>query len=174
MIKLSLDCHDFAAAVEGFARGSHLRQHVWERIVYLNIPQMSDDEMDYFWFVFHRNLWGCYFSEDNGCINHKCGHEDYLHALAALHRGNRYKVTFHPESLKQPITVVCYRFGGVYRPLRTPGQEKHMASFNTFIPDEWIEDVVALPMPANRWVDESNRKWWDDLSVYDDITLTNI
>lgn len=33
MINLFLDRHDFLFAVEGFARGSHLRQHVWGEIV---------------------------------------------------------------------------------------------------------------------------------------------
>ena len=48
MINLSLDKFDFLYAVEGFARGSHLRQHVWEKIVYKSIPQMSEDDMDFF------------------------------------------------------------------------------------------------------------------------------
>lgn len=38
MIFLFLDHHDFLYAVEGFARGSHLRQHVWRDIVYKSIP----------------------------------------------------------------------------------------------------------------------------------------
>lgn len=38
MIDLSLNRHDFVSAVEGFAHGSHLRQHVWREIVFLNIP----------------------------------------------------------------------------------------------------------------------------------------
>lgn len=45
MINLSLNRHDFLYAVEGFASGSHLRQHVWQEIVYKSIPQMSDDDM---------------------------------------------------------------------------------------------------------------------------------
>ena len=89
MINLSLDRHDFVAAVEGFAHGSHLRQHVWSEIVFPSIPQMTDEEMDFFWFIFRRNLWDCYFREVDGRITKRCGHEDYLHALAALHRGNR-------------------------------------------------------------------------------------
>ena len=48
MIDLSLDRYDFVACVEGFAHGSHLRQHVWREIVFRNIPQMTDDEMDFF------------------------------------------------------------------------------------------------------------------------------
>ena len=172
MINLSLDCHDFVAAVEGFARGSHLRQHVWSEIVFPSIPQMTDDEMDFLWFVFRRNLWDCYFYKDkNGRITKRCGHEDYLHTLAALHRGNRYKVTFYPETQKNPMTVECYRFGGYYRPLRSPGLDDRMASFNSFIPVEWIVEAVAEPMPQNECVEESKIDWWTDLSVYDDERL---
>lgn len=168
MIDLSLDRHDFVAAVEGFAYGSHLRQHVWRNIVFPHISQMTDDEMDFFWYIFRRNLWDCYFREVNGCMTKHSGHEDYLHTLAALHRGNRYKVTFQPDNLKQPITAECYRFAGRYRPLRIPGQESRMASFDSYVPREWIRDVVTYEMPHNKYVQE---EWWTNLGVYDDKTL---
>ena len=171
MINLSLDRHDFVAAVEGFARSSHLRQHVWHRIVFSSISQMTDDEMDFFWFIFRRNLWDCYFRVVDGRITKRCGHEDYLHALAALHRGNRYKVTFYPETTKNPMTVECYRFGGYYRPLRSPGLDEQMASFNGFIPTEWIVEAVAEPMPQNEYVEIGKEKWWTDFSIYDDESL---
>ena len=171
MINLSLNRHDFVSAVEGFAHGSHLRQHVWHEIVFSSIPQMTDDEMDFFWYNFRRDLWDCYFRQADGHIVKHCGYDDYMHALAALHRGNRFKVTFHPDSLKQPMTAECYRFGGDYRPLRVPGKEGSLASFGSFIPTEWIEDVHQEPMPDNRWVEIGKEKWWTDLSVYDDMTL---
>lgn len=168
MIDLSLDRHDFVAAVEGFAYGSHLHQHVWRKFVFAHISQMTDDEMDFFWYIFRRNLWDCYFREVNGCMTKHSGHEDYLHTLAALHRGNRYKVTFQPDTLKQPITAECYRFAGRYRPLRIPGQESRMASFDSYVPREWIRDVVTYEMPHNKYVQE---EWWTNLGVYDDKTL---
>ena len=172
MINLSLDRHDFVAAVEGFAHGSHLRQHVWSEIVFRSISQMTDEEMDFCWFIFRRNLWDCYFYKDkNGRITKRCGHEDYLHTLAALHRGNRYKVTFYPETQKNPMTVECYRFGGYYRPLRSPGLDDRMASFNSFIPAEWIIEAVAEPMPQNEYVEMGKEKWWTDLNIYDDESL---
>ena len=171
MIKLSLDRHDFVAAVEGFAHGSRLRQHVWSEIVFRSISQMTDDEMDFLWFIFRRNLWDCYFREVDRRITKSCGHVDYLHALAALHRGNRYKVTFYPETQKNPMTVECYRFGGYYRPLRSPGLDDRMASFNSFIPVEWIVEAVAEPMPQNKYVEIGKEKWWTDFSIYDDETL---
>ena len=171
MINLSLDRHDFVAAVEGFAHGSHLRQHVWHRMVFSSIPQMTDDEMDFFWFIFRRNLWDCYFREVDGRITKSCGHEDYLHALAALHRGNRYKVTFCPGNLKDPITVECYRFGGYYRPLYIPGHKSRLCAFDNLIPTEWIVEAVAEPMPQNKYVEIGKEKWWTDFSIYDDETL---
>ena len=172
MINLSLDRHDFVAAVEGFAHGSHLRQHVWSEVVFPSISQMTDDEMDFLWFIFRRNLWDCYFYKDkNGRITKRCGHEDYLHTLAALHRGNRYKVTFYPEIQKDPMTVECYRFGGYYRPLRSRGLDDRMASFNSFIPMEWIVEAVAEPMPQNKYVEIGKEKWWTDFSIYDDESL---
>ena len=172
MINLSLDRHDFVAAVEGFAHGSHLRQHVWSEVVFPSISQMTDDEMDFLWFIFRRNLWDCYFYKDkNGRITKRCGHEDYLHTLAALHRGNRCKVTFYPETQKNPMTVECYRFGGYYRPLRSPGLDDRMASFNSFIPTEWIMKIVAMPMPQNKYVEIGKEKWWTNFSIYDDETL---
>lgn len=66
MINLSLNRKDFLYAVEGFASGSHLRQHVWQEIVYKSIPQMSDDDMDYFWFYMRRDIFERYFYELNG------------------------------------------------------------------------------------------------------------
>ena len=171
MINLSLDRHDFVAAVEGFAHGSHLRQHVWQRIVFNSISQMTDDEMDILWFIYRRNLWDCYFREVDGRITKSCGHEDYLHALAALHRGNRYKVTCSPGNIKYPMTVECYRFGGYYRPLRNPGLDDCIASFNSFVPTEWIVEAVAEPMPQNEYVEIGKEKWWTDLSIYDDESL---
>ena len=68
MINLNFDRFDFASAVEGFANGSHLRQHVWREHVFRSIQQMTDDEMDFLWFIFRRNLWDCYFREREGMI----------------------------------------------------------------------------------------------------------
>ena len=173
MINLNLDRHDFVAAVEGFAHGSHLRQHVWSEIVFLSIPKMTDDEMDFFWFTFRRNLWDCYFYKDNnGSIVKRCGHEDYLHALAALHRENRYQVTFCRDRLEQLRAIDCYRFGGCYRPFPEHWKKDTCwVSFNSFIPAEWIVDARQEQMPVNIYVEIGKEKWWTDLSVYDDERL---
>ena len=173
MIDLSLDRHDFVSAVEGFAHGSHLSQHVWSEIVFPSISQMTDEDMDFFWFIFRRNLWDCYFRKaNNGSIVKCCGHRDYLHALAALHRGNRYKVTFSRDRLDQPMLIECYRFGGCYRPFPERWKKDTCwVHFNSFIPAEWIVDARQEPMPVNRCVEESKIDWWTDLSVYDDERL---
>ena len=49
-----------------------------------------------------------------------------------------------------------------------------MASFNSFVPAEWIVEAVAKPMPQNECVEVGKEDWWNDLSVYDDATLTNV
>lgn len=97
MISLRLDRFDFVSAVEGFARGSHLRQHVWEQIVYPSIPQMCLDEMDFLWYVFRRDLWDNYFYNMNGRIAPSPGHKDYLHTLAALNEGWKPQFTEDEE-----------------------------------------------------------------------------
>lgn len=171
MIDLSLDRFDFGSCVEGFARGSHLRQHVWEEIVYRNIPQMTDDEMNFFWYIFRRDLWVCYFREINEVLNKAYGHADYLHALAVLHRGNRYKVVFNPPDLKESVTSLCYRFARDYRPLFLAKQPSRLQSFNAIVPDEWIEKIEKYDMPENRMVQQGKEDWWTDLSIYDDKTL---
>lgn len=84
MINLSLDRHDFLYAVEGFARGSHLRQHVWQEIVYKSIPQMSDDDMDFLWFYMRRDIFERYFYELNGKKNTHFGYR-----LRGLHARTR-------------------------------------------------------------------------------------
>lgn len=135
MIFLFLDHHDFLYAVEGFARGSHLRQHVWRDIVYKSIPQMSDDDLDYLWYFMRRDLFGCYFYELNGKRHTHVGHEDFLHALAALHRGNRYKVLFVSEAHKESHIALCYRFQKQYpSPLSHSGKRHLPATLRSLHP----------------------------------------
>lgn len=172
MIKLSFDHHDFLFAVEGFARGSHLRQHVWEEIVYKSIPQMSDDDMDYFWFFMRRDLWGCYFYEPNGKRNTRVGYEDFVHALAALHRGNRYKVTFRSEADNKLHQALCYRFNGEFHPLSYINRSKkgkELQGFNAVIPNDWIKVAAKYKMPENKYIECGKEHWWTDLDVYDNF-----
>jgi hypothetical protein len=178
MINLFLDRHDFLYAVEGFARGSHLRQHVWQEIVYKSIPQMSDGDMDYFWFYMRRDIFKQYFYELNGKKNTHFGYEDFMHALAALHRGNRYKVTFYSEIEHKQLQALCYRFEGEYHPLylyiggKVVGKTKKssgLQSFNAFVPNEWIKAVAKHKAPENRHVELGREEWWNDLEIYDNF-----
>lgn len=163
MIKLLLDKHDFVSAVEGFAHGSHLRQHVWRDIVYKSIPQMTVDEMYFFWYIFRRNLWDCYFYNSQ----RRCGWEDYLHALAALHLNNRYNVIFKSDKMKNKEEVICYRFDGKYRPLFLKDE---LQSFDSYIPKEWIISVDSHPIRTeNPFIQDGKEEWWRDLSVYDNL-----
>lgn len=142
MINLSLGRHDFLNAVEGFARGSHLRQHVWQEIVYKSIPQMSDDDMDFLWFYMRRDIFECYFYELNGKKNTYFGYEDFMHALAALHRGNRYMVTFYNEIEHKQLQALCYRFDGEYHPLYLYIDGKVLASM--FDPRKFMCKITPL------------------------------
>lgn len=160
MITLSLDHHDFLYCVEGFARGSHLRQHVWEYIVFRNISQMDKDDMNFFWYYFRRNLWDGYFMTLCGRIRScTCGARDYLQALAALHLGNRYRVTFHSAQDKRDHTIVCYRFDGRYHVLECPDQPICFSAY--VLPDE-IKVAVHLPFGDNPYLPDSDRSWWTD------------
>ena len=165
MINLSLDPHDFVAAVEGFARGSHLRQHVWEEIVYKSIPQMSETDLDFFWFVFRRNLYDSYFYEIEGKTISRVGAEDYLHALAALHRGNRSYVNIKCATDGKKHKALCYTFQGQLRPLYVDGKNV-LQRFGAFIPDVWVLKQTVIPIPHNDYVDESKEDWWTDLTIY--------
>lgn len=188
MIRLFLDRFDFVSAVEGFARGSHLRQHVWEQIVYPSIPQMSLDEMDFLWYIFRRDLWSNYFYNARGRIVPVIGHKDYLHTLAALHRGNRYLVTCKTSKSRGLLSAVCYRFNGEYYALyanvdagfqefvhllRDKGisvsyrSQKYIQHYNSIIPQDWIQTADCWPILENRYVQSGKEDWWYDLDVYD-------
>ena len=161
MIDLSLDHHDFLAAVEGFAHGSHLRQHVWSEIVYKSIPQMSEDDLDFFWFSFRRNLWDCYFYKDST----RFGAEDYLHALAALHRGNRSYVRYKSEKDGKTHKALCYTFQGQLFKLYLDGSTE-LQGFDRFISGEQVLKQTVIPMPVNKNVEVGKEEWWEDLSIY--------
>lgn len=170
MIRLSLDRYDFVAAVEGFARGSHLRQHVWQQHVFGNIPQMSADDMDFFWYIFRRNLWECYFRSRDGKTTADCGAEDFLQTLAALHRGNRYEIDFHVPRDRRKHTALCYRFMGEYRPLYADGYAV-IENFRSVLPQEYIRRIEQRNIPQNLNVPENHMEWWTDLEVYDSADL---
>ena len=160
MINLSLDHHDFLAA-EGFAHGSHLRQHVWSEIVYKSIPQMSEDDIDFLWFSFRRDLWGVYFH--NGKT--RCGAEDYLHALAALHRGNRSYVWFKSPTDGKTHMALCYTFQSKLCPLYLD-RGTTLEPFDRHISGEQVLKQTVIPMPHNDRVEVGKEEWWEDLSIY--------
>lgn len=171
MVTLHLDVHDFLHAIEGFARGSHLRQHVWSEIVYPSIPQMTDDELDFLWFMLRRNLWECYFYEISGKPCTHVGHEDFLQAMAALHRGNRWKVKFRSDADKKNHIAICYRFNEQLHPLFTidSKQQKFQPSFNAYIPSEWVITAEKKPAPENRYVECGKEEWWNDIDIYNKV-----
>ncbi len=163
MINLSLDLHDFLFCVEGFARGSHLRQHVWRDIVFRNIYQMDEKDMNFFWYFFRRDFWDNYFRILRGGIRgYTCGASDFLQALAALHLGNRYRVTFHSAKDKRDHTVVCYRFNGRYHVLECPDQPSGAIRFSSYVSPDEIKKIVHLPFEDNPYIPVNHRSWWTD------------
>lgn len=157
MITMHLDWHDFLAAVEGFAHGSHLRQHIWEKIINHYIQQMSDLEQDTLWFFFRRDIFPLYFESNY----HQCGDNDFLQCLAAMHRGNYALVTFREQGKKNGKHHIsrCYRFQNEWRPENR---------FRSVIPEEWIVRVNPDPKaPAEPLYIESGKEhWWHDRDIY--------
>ena len=161
MINLSLDPHDFIAAVEDFATGPQPLQYMWQEIVYKNIPQMSEDDIDFLWFYFRRNLWDFYFCNDEA----RCGAEDYLHALAALHRGNRSYVRFKSDKDGKTHIALCYTFQSKLCPLYLD-RGTTLEPFDRFISGEQVLKQTVIPMPVNKNVEVGKEEWWEDLSIY--------
>lgn len=131
---------------------------------------MTDDEQDFLWFMLRRNLWECYFYEIEGKQHTHCGYEDYMHALATLHRGNRWKVKFRSETDKKIYLVICYRFNDQWHPLFLCNGVKGYSEpqpYSASIPDGWIQTAEKLPIPDNRYVEQGKEQWWNDIEVYD-------
>ena len=129
---------------------------------------MSDDDLDYLWYFMRRDLFGCYFYELNGKRHTHFGHEDFLHALAALHRGNRYHVRFIAEADKKAHSALCYRFQNQYHPLfLTSGKDRSLQPYNAYIPT--VKFAKRLPFPDNRYVPAEHEHCWTHLDMYDDI-----
>lgn len=168
MIKLTLDRQDFLCAIEGFARGSHLRQHVWHEIVYKSIPQLSDDDMDFLWTYMFRDFRGFYFHEIQGKRYKHCGADDFFRALAILHRGNRYLVRHRSDEKGHTRFAICYRYNGKYCPLYEGKKpSKKLCRWYCYVPDEIIISVEKQPMPYNRFVPSNMKDAWNDLEMYD-------
>jgi hypothetical protein len=43
-----------------------------------------------------------------------------------------------------------------------------MASFDSFVPSEWIKDVLTFYILHNKFVQEGKESWWYNLIIYDD------
>lgn len=174
MIKIALDHHDFLCAIEGFARGSHLRQHVWQYIVWKSIPQMNDNDMDYLWYFMRRDLWECYFHNFNGKVRRDVGWEDFLRIMAVLHRGNRHKVIFKALDGRWHRSL-CYMVGGKYCPIYQQGYSKRkMEFFASYIPNDWVVSVKTCEMPENPYIVRGDdRHWRNDLSLYSSEVLSD-
>lgn len=147
MIRLKLDHHDLLFAIEGFARGSHLRQHVWQQIVYKSIPQMTNDDLDFLWYFCRRDFFGYYFPSfsDGRRLPKAPGWLDYLHVLAALHRSNRFNVVFVSHADNKKHNVV--------------GRNERMKTFKFVYAHRTVN--------GNKYVPEKHLGWWQDIDIYE-------
>lgn len=158
MITMVLDWHDFLFAIEGFARGSHLRQHIWHEIVTKYISQMSDRERDNIWFFLRRDIWPIFFKGKSNV----CGDDDFLHCMAAMQRNNYATIVFRENGWTngRRHRAYCYRFQNTW----------HVENrFNTFVPDEWV-DSVSRPEKGKAlqplYIEKGKESWWTNLDVY--------
>lgn len=158
MVTVHLDQHEVLYMIEGFARGSHLRQHIWEMVVTKIIQQLTDDEKDFIWFILRRDIWDMFLGRSYYDV---CGDEDFLHCMAALHRGNHRLVKFYGAGDKSKETsIYCYRFNNAWHPID---------HFNQYIPEEWVISVTD-PYDAEHaqcnCLEIGKEAWWNDLEVY--------
>ncbi len=149
MITMVLDWIDFLYAVEGFACGSHLRQHIWQEIVEKYISQMSNKERDTIWFYLRRDIWPLFFE---GKYSKSCGAEDFLHCMAAMQRNNYADVTFRENgSPKGNLhTARCYIVQNTWY------ATEH---FTSFVPFEWIASIKKIETEP-LYIEQGKESWW--------------
>lgn len=156
MITVHLDKHDLLYHIEGFARGSHLRQHIWQNIVEQYIPQMDQDEIDFTWYYLRRDIWPLFF----GRREMRFSAEDFLQCMAALHRNNHYNVTLEDMNGKR-IEDRCYMFQHRFYPLH---------SFKIFYNQDRIVDANRISFnTTNKYLDDRHMLWWDLPDIYNEI-----
>lgn len=161
MINVSLDKHEILYCIEGFARGSHLRQHIWEKVFREFLPKMSEEEIYHVWYYAMRDLFEIYFGwgEYPGC-----GAEDFFHCMAALDLRNRVVVrTKYQGKIKY---IKCYRFGKMLCPIE--------GSFTCRIASDHIEDIFELVHDPEFFNFGNDAKpWHKDVDIYN-MSVENI
>lgn len=92
------------------------------------------------------------------------GHDDFAHALAAMHRGNRYTVVCQGPKQAKRHKYLCYKYNGEYRPLLNVGVTcKRFQPFDAVIPKEQIKAVGHRSVPDNIYVPDDKKAWWTEL-----------
>lgn len=152
MIKVELDIHDLLYHIEGFANGSHLRQHIWREVVEKYTPQMSKEEMDFTWYYLHRDVWPTFFYKNTP----RYGAEDFLQCMAALHRNNYYYLEVVGKQGEQNI-VEAYMFQNRFYP---------PYSFNQFFDQTRIQEAKKISLEENEYVPKQHQHWWNNTDIY--------
>lgn len=153
MIKIELDKHDLLYHIEGFANGSHLRQHIWREVIIYYIPQMSKDEIDFTWYYLHRDVWPKFFGRGD---TPRFGAEEFLQCMAALHRNNYYNLVIIDDQGEQQ-TVKAYLFQNRFYPLY---------SFNLFFNETRIQEDKKISLEENKYVPKQHQHWWNNTDIY--------
>lgn len=104
--------------MEGCARGSHLRQDIWERAVNEFYPKLSDKEKSSIYTYAKRDLTEIFMPKQIGkdCHYQHVGHEEFLQFLACYNPANRFQVHVKGEinGEMQEGYVNAYLYKGGY------------------------------------------------------------
>lgn len=80
-----------------------------------------------------------------------------------LNEGMEFRVK--PRGDGKKYNALCYTFMGKLRPLYFNG-ETELQRFDDFVPGEWVLKQKQLPMPENKYVQDTMLELWHDLSIY--------
>lgn len=155
-MEIKLNQFQLVYYIQGSVCSAHGRDEIWHRVIGEFIPKLTNDEIDFLWWVCFRDFWHNYLTS---CT----GHPDwaaisYLQGLAALNRNNRYKVSASDGD--QKIICSCYKFQGKYHVVGD--------AYNKYVAEEHLANVERIelnetePRMEDRFV-----KDWQDLALYE-------
>lgn len=126
--KINLNIFELYSFIEGCARGSHLRQGIWQRLVdeFYGILTPSDRARIHYWCK--RDLWDVFHGDPK--YPH-CGMEDYDFFLGFYDPSNRYFV--YAKNDIENIKVEASKIGDHY-----------YVGFNEHIDNSFIQSVEHI------------------------------
>lgn len=155
-MKLSLNKFQLVYYIQGSVRSAHGKDEIWHRVIKEFIPKLTNDEIDFLWWVCFRDFWHDYLTSCTGQPDWAA--ISYLQGLAALNRNNRYMVSASKDIDEK--TCLCYKFQGKYHVVGD--------NYNRCVAEEYITHVELIklhegePNMQDRFV-----KDWQDLALYE-------